>query len=253
MSTSVIETVNGTLQGKVREGVHVFRGIPYASPPVGPLRFKAPQPATACSGVRDATAFGPVACQLASPLEGMLAQQQQEMSEDCLTLNVWTPGADNGRRPVMVWIHGGAFVTGSGSTPWYRGDSFARTHDVVLVTINYRLGALGFAHLAEALGDDYAGSGNNGILDQVAALGWVRDNIALFGGDPANVTIFGESAGGMSVGTLLGTPAAGGLFQRAIPQSGARHHTLTPDAAGRVARRVLELLEVAPGDWDALQ
>src|SRR5436190_7760967 len=244
MTESLVETQNGTLGGKVGDGVHVFRGIPYAAPPVGSLRFKPPRPVKPWSGVREAIAFGPVACQQPSPLEGMFAAQQQEMSEDCLFLNVWTPGPDNGRRPVMVWIHGGAFVSGSGSTPWYNGTSFARTHDVVLVTINYRLGALGFAHLADVLGDKYAGSGNNGILDQIAALGWVRDNVALFGGDPGNLTIFGESAGGMSVGTLLGTPAAAGLFHRAIPQSGAAHNARPVETAAANTQLLLDTLDV---------
>jgi para-nitrobenzyl esterase len=175
-------------------------------------------------------------------MEAMFGGPQPTQSEaDCLTLNVFTPAPDGGLRPVMVWIHGGAFVTGSGSTPWYDGTSFARRGDVVVVTINYRLGALGFLHLDE-LSDRFAGtgSGNVGILDQVAALEWVRDNIEAFGGDPNNVTAFGESAGAMSVGTLLGLPAAKGLFVKAIPQSGAAHHARATDVATDVARRFLE-------------
>ena len=156
------------------------------------------------------------------------------MSEDCLTLNVFTPGVDGEQRPVMVWIHGGAFATGSGRIPWYSGHNFARD-GVVLVTINYRLNAFGFLELGE-LFPGLEGSGSVGIADQVAALEWVRDNIASFGGDPSNVTIFGESAGGMSVGTLLATPSAKGLFAKAIPQSGAAHATLTVDIATRIAQ-----------------
>ena len=151
----------------------------------------------------------------------------------------------------MVWIHGGAFTGGSGSTPIYDGSSFARD-GIVFVSINYRLHALGFLYLDE-LFDGAEGTGNLGILDQVRALEWVRDNIAAFGGDPGNVTIFGESAGGMSVGTLMGTPSANGLFQRAIPQSGAGSHNIRPETATRVAKRVLELLDVEPGDWAALR
>jgi para-nitrobenzyl esterase len=173
------------------------------------------------------------------------------MHEDCLFLNVWTPAVDDARRPTMVWIHGGAFAGGSGSTALYDGAAFVRD-DVVLVTINYRLHALGFLYLDE-LFDGAEGTGNLGIADQVAALEWVRDNIAAFGGDPNNVTIFGESAGGMSVGTLLGTPRATGLFGRAICMSGAGHHNLSTATATRVARRVLERLDVGPGDWEALQ
>ena len=200
------------------------------------------------TGVRPATSYGPVACQQPSPLEAMFESQRQPTSEDCLTLNVWTPALDGGRRPVMVWIHGGAFVTGSGSTPWYDGTSFAEHHDVVVVTVNYRLGALGFLHLADLLGEEFAGSGNNGILDQTAALRWVQDNISAFGGDPGNVTIFGESAGGMSVGTLLALPAARGLFHRAILQSGAGHNALPADHAAGNARRLLARLDIDPAD-----
>jgi len=175
------------------------------------------------------------------------------MAEDCLTVNVWTAGAGGGRRPVLVWIHGGAFVTGTGSTPWYDGTSFARRGDVVVVTMNYRLGALGFLHLADLGGEGWASSGNAGLLDQVAALGWVRDNIAAFGGDPANVTVFGESAGAMSVGTLLGTPAATGLFHRAVAQSGAASNVHDRDRATGHARAVLEVLGIATDDLDAVR
>jgi para-nitrobenzyl esterase len=173
------------------------------------------------------------------------------MNEDCLYLNVWTPAVDDARRPVMVWLHGGAFVRGSGSASLYDGASFARD-DVVLVTMNYRLGALGFLYLDE-LFDDAGGTGNLGLLDQIAALEWVRDNIASFGGDPDNVTVFGESAGGMSVGTLLGTPAASGLFHRAIAGSGAAHYTMSAELATGVAQATLEHLAVTPGDWDSLR
>src|SRR5207244_5548439 len=159
--------------------------------------------------------------------------------EGCLTLNVWTPAVDDARRPVMVWIHGGAFVNGSGATPWYDGTRFAEHGDVVVVTINYRLGALGFLHLADVGGEQYASSGNVGLLDQVAALTWVRDNIATFGGDPDNVTIFGESAGGMSVGRLLRLPWARGLFHRAIPQSGASSGVLARDAAAKLTDELI--------------
>jgi para-nitrobenzyl esterase len=141
-------------------------------------------------------------------------------SEDCLTLNVWTPAVDGGRRPVMVWIHGGAFVNGAGSFILYDGRNLAERGDVVVVTINYRLGVLGYASHPALRDDDSGACGNWGLLDQIAALRWVQDNIASFGGDPSNVTVFGESAGSISVCTLLGTPQAAGLFQRAIAQSG---------------------------------
>ncbi|MHB1488549.1 MAG: carboxylesterase/lipase family protein [Acidimicrobiales bacterium] len=248
MSAEVtIECPAGPLRGTRSAGVDSFRAIPYAAPPVGELRFGPPQAALGWDGVLDATRFGPAAAQNASPMEAMLGQNKGLQSEDCLFLNIWTPADDRGaRRPVMFWVHGGAFVTGSGSTPWYNGANFARNHDVVVVTINYRLGALGFLHLGELGGERFAGSGNAGILDQAAALGWVRDNIAAFGGDPTNVTIFGESAGAMSVGALLGLPAARGLFQRAILQSGACANVKESDQASAIAARFLSDLGVAP-------
>jgi para-nitrobenzyl esterase len=174
-------------------------------------------------------------------------------SEDCLYLNVFAPDSAGARRPVLVWIHGGAFTIGSGSQALYDVRPLVRRGDAVVVTVNYRLGALGFLHLAELAGEEFADAGNAGILDQIAALEWVRDNAAAFGGDPGNVTIFGESAGGMSVGTLLGMPAARGLFQRAIAQSGAAHMANDARDATRIARIVLEELSLAPGDAAALR
>ena len=249
MST-IVETAKGRVEGSTRDGVRVFKGIPFARAP----RFRPPQPAEPWAGVRDATAFGPIACQNPSPLENIVGSRPMPSGEECLSLNVWTPdGEVAGGRPVMVWIHGGAFVTGSGATPWYDGSSFARTAGAVVVTVNYRLGAFGFLHLEDAFGEAFAGSGIAGILDQVAALEWVRDNIEAFGGDPGNVTIFGESAGGMSVGTLLGLPAAKGLFQRAIPQSGAAHNNLSRDHAAGIAAEVLAELGIGAGDAAALE
>ena len=254
MSEPITTTTHGKVQGIEKLGCLQFRGIPFAAPPVGELRWKAPQPAHAWDGVRDATEFGPMCPQVAGTMEALAGgahPQPDPMSEDCLTLNVWTPAIDDAKRPVMVWIHGGAFATGSGRIPWYSGHNFARD-GVVLVTINYRLNAFGFLELGELFGDELRGSGSVGIADQVAALRWVRDNIASFGGDPSNVTIFGESAGGMSVGTLLATPSAKGLFSKAIPQSGAAHATLTVDVATRIAKRFIEVAGVEPGDVDAL-
>ncbi len=235
---TTVETTAGTVQGRVKDGICDFRGIPYAAPPVGELRFRPPQPAEPWVGVRDVTRFGPMAPQNQGAMERMFGAPPRPMDEDCLTLNVWTPACDDAKRPVMVWIHGGAFLYGTGATPWYDGRSFARD-DVVLVTINYRLGALGFLHVD--------GQGNNGILDQVAALEWVRDNIAAFGGDPNNVTAFGESAGAMSVGTLLGLPAAKGLFVKAIPESGAAHSARTPEQAERIVSAFLAELGIDAG------
>ena len=215
----VVETSYGKVEGVVgQRGVLAYKGIPYAKPPVGELRFKPPQPSEPWDGTLKALHFGPSAPQTTDDLSSSAERKQ---SEDCLYLNVWTPGENGKRRPVMVWIHGGGFTNGSGGEDWYEGSAFADRGDVVVVTINYRLGALGFLSLGGTGGQEYASSGNLGLLDQVASLEWVRDNIAAFGGDPDNVTIFGESAGGMSVCTLMGTPAAKGLFRRAIAESGA--------------------------------
>src|SRR5437764_2016161 len=238
MTMTIVETTTGAVEGRLKDGIFDFRGIPYAAPPVGELRFRPPQPVEPWAGVRDATRFGPMAPQTTGAMETMFGAAPPAMDEDCLSLNVWTPAADDGKRPVMVWIHGGAFLFGTGATPWYDGRSFARD-GVVLVTINYRLGAFGFLHVD--------GQGNNGILDQVAALEWVRDNIAAFGGDPGNVTAFGESAGAMSVGTLLGLPAAKGLFVKAIPESGAAHTPRTAEQAEHLAGTFLAELGIDAG------
>jgi para-nitrobenzyl esterase len=248
---AIVATRSGKVEGLERDGVHVFRGIPYAAPPVGPFRWQPPQPEPSWDGVRDATKFGAQSAQSDFPLTRMLGGTQPPCNEDSLFLNVWTPTCDDAARPVMVWIHGGAFIWGAGDTPWYDGTHFATHGDVVLVTINYRLGPFGFLYLPELLGAEYTSSGNLGVLDQIAALEWVRDCIAAFGGDPQRVTIFGESAGGGSVGTLLGTPAARGLFAGAIAQSGAASWIATPEHGTLVASRVFERLGLKPGDTDA--
>lgn len=248
----VVTTRQGDVRGSAADhGVTAFKGLPYAAPPFGPRRFGAPQPPEAWTGVRHATAYGPTVPHpgYAPPFDRMLPDPQIP-GEDCLNLNVWTPTADPAARlPVMVWIHGGAFVNGSGAVPTYDGTAFARD-GVVLVTINYRLGVEGFLWL-----DD--GINNRGLLDQIAALQWVQENIAAFGGDPGNVTVFGESAGGMSIGALLAAPRAEGLFHRAIVQSGAAHHAITPDTArlvaGELGRRLgveltAEAIAAVPGE-----
>lgn len=240
----IVETKLGKVQGLEKDGVLQLRGIRYARA----ARFEAPQPVEAWDDVLDASAFGPIAPQNPSPLETMLGAGESPSGEDCLFLNVFTPAADDARRPVLVWIHGGGFTAGAGSIPWYSGARLAAGGDVVVVTVNYRLGALGFLHLP-----DIPGSGNAGLLDQVAALEWVRDNVEQLGGDPSNVTIFGESAGGMSVGTLLGTPAARGLFQQAVAQSGATANVAEADGAHALAERFLHELGIAGGDLDRLR
>ena len=212
-----VDTSFGDLRGELLDGVNIFRGIPFATPPVGELRWRAPKPPIAWSGVRDATRFGSPAPQLESPIQVASAYNGmwrafEDVSEDCLTLNIWSPNLSDAQLPVMVWIHGGAFNTGAGSQPMYEGSHLAKNNGVLVVTINYRLGPFGYFNHDQF---DY----NVGTLDQVAALKWIQTEITRFGGDPNNVTIFGESAGGKSVEILLSTPSAKGLFHKAIIQS----------------------------------
>lgn len=244
-----VQTQSGWVQGEARAAHQVFRGIPYARPPVGPLRWRAPELPEPWSGVRAADAFGPSSLQGSASLSTLTVPQP--VSEDCLYLNVYTPRADAALRPVFFWIHGGAFVVGSGGEQLYDGGALAERGDVVVVTINYRLGALGFCHFGDAERARFGLSSNLGILDQVAALRWVRDNIAAFGGDPNQVTIAGESAGAYSVAVLLAMPAARGLFQRAITQSGARLRRIAGDAT-RPTQELLRALDITPARMGAL-
>ncbi len=248
MST-VASTRYGKVEGQEQSGLSIFKGIPFAAPPTGARRWLPPEKPAAWSGTREARQFGGVAPQLSMMLSALAAMVINDpQSEDCLYLNVWTPAVDNQKRPVMVWIHGGAFAIGSGSQAIYDGSTLARRGDVVVVTVNYRLGPLGFLRLADVTNGKIPASGNEGILDQIAALEWVRDNISEFGGDPGNVTIFGESAGGMSVGTLLAAPAARGLFHKAIPQSGACHTGAPRERANRNAERIMTKLGASGAD-----
>lgn len=249
--TTTVRTTSGLVRGIEARGVHAFLGVPYAAPPVGRLRYTAPQRPAPWQGERDATRYGQVCIQQQMPgIFGVIGSPKNPAGDDCLNLNVWTPAPGASGLPVLVWIHGGAFYAGSGMDPAYDGSAFARD-GVVCVTINYRLGAQGFCHLADHFAE-LGESGNAGLLDQVAALAWVQENIAAFGGDPARVTIAGESAGGMSIATLLATPRARGLFRRAIPQSGAGHNGLSARTASMIAGHLLEMLGVKRGDLGAL-
>ncbi|HKC49554.1 MAG TPA: carboxylesterase/lipase family protein [Myxococcota bacterium] len=236
---------SGRLEGARSRGGFVFRGIPYAAPPLGALRFRAPQPVAPWREVRAATRFGASAPQTGAMnwlVARVVGAATGGQSEDCLTLNVWTPALDRRRRAVLVFVHGGAFVLGSGSTPLYSGSRLSARGDVVVVTLNYRLGALGSLALRDVLPDGSDSDANLGLRDQLAGLEWVRDNIDAFGGDPASVTVFGESAGAMSLGALLASPRARGLFRRAILQSGAAHNVSSPAQARRVAEEFVARL-----------
>jgi len=251
----VVEVSSGRLRGLAGRRAQAFLGIPFAQPPIDELRFRPPVAPAPWGGVRPATSFGAAAPQIVmaagSFLRPLIGASAEGQSQDCLTLNVWTPAADAAKRPVLVWIHGGAFVLGTGASGLYHGASTAQRGDVVVVTLNYRLGVLGFLNHPELRERGLAP--NLGVLDQIRALEWVRENIEAFGGDPDNVTVFGESAGGMSVGTLLATPRAEGLFHRAILQSGALHHVASEAHAARVAEYLLDALGLTPEDAEAVR
>jgi para-nitrobenzyl esterase len=267
VSTALADTqiVATTQAGKVRgatiEGVHVFKGIPYGASTGGKNRFMPPQPTPAWKGVRDALDYGLSTPQsdpnakrapsAASPFIGELSDRPE--GEDCLVLNVFTRGLDTKvKRPVMFWIHGGGFQSGSGSSPGYDGKRLCKRGDVVVVSINHRLNVMGFAFLAD-LDPRFANSANVGMLDIVQALQWVRDNIEHFGGDPHNVMIFGESGGGRKVGTLLAMPAAKGLFHRAVIESGPTIRVVTREDATFAAKAVLEELQIPANEAAKLQ
>jgi len=251
----IVETAAGKVRGTTTNGIHIFKGIPYGAPTSEKNRFMPPAKPEPWKGVRDALQYGHSAPQTIpgapSILAGMdfLASAQNPSGtgegEDCLVLNVWTPGLkDNGKRPVMLWCHGGAFTSGSGSAPLYDGANLARRGDIVVVTINHRLGALGYTYLGHTGSEAFAASGNVGMLDIVAALAWVRDHIADFGGDSSRVLIFGESGGGQKVSALLAMPAGKGLFHRAVVESGPGVRMNALDHATKVADMLLAELGV---------
>nr|WP_328802929.1 carboxylesterase/lipase family protein [Saccharibacillus alkalitolerans] len=242
-------TKQGEIRGAAANGAVSWKGVPYARPPVGGLRFRAAQPPEAWTGIRDALTFGPVCPQPVPDEASTFGGGVPEMSEDCLFLNVWAPEDGGEGLPVMVWIHGGAFVSGSSSIPLYDGTQLALRGRCVVVSLNYRLGPFGFLHLAP-LGEAF--DSNAGLSDQVMALKWVRENIAAFGGDPDNVTLFGESAGSMSVAALLAMPAAKGLFHKAVLQSGGAQ-AMSAAQAESVAAAYLRRLNVDGGNLETLK
>lgn len=255
----VVETASGRVKGVTSDGVHVFKGIPYGASTAGANRFMPPRKPEPWTGAREAVAYAG-----RSP-QAPAAQQRPELAtvwgpvdtlpvgEDCLTLHVWTPGLDNARRPVMVWLHGGAFSYGSANSPRYDSTRLARRNDVVVVAVNHRLNIFGHLDLSQAGGERFAQSGNAGVLDLVAALEWVREHAGRFGGDPGNVTIFGQSGGGGKVSALLAMPRAKGLFHKAIIQSGASVRFAERERTTRLADAVLNHLGLRPDQLDALQ
>lgn len=255
IAAPVAQTAYGQVSGTVREGVNVFLGIPYGAD-TAHTRFQPPRPPEPWDGVLDATSYPDTIPQLVGTsalFSSWATNPEPAMSENTLGLNIWTPGLDDRKRPVMVWLHGGGFESGSGSSPAYEGVNLANRGDVVVVTINHRLNAFGYLYLA-GLTDDpaYADSGNTGTLDMVLALEWVRDNIASFGGNPDNVTIFGESGGGRKVSVLNAMDMAEGLFHRAIVQSGSMLKFRTPEQARQHTLDFLKAVNIAPDNLNAL-
>jgi para-nitrobenzyl esterase len=252
----IIETSVGKLRGGQQGSVAYFKGVHYGPSTAGERRFMPPQKVEPWNGVRDATLPGLRSPQLPSGLipEVDATDPREPMGEDCLCLNVWTPsGSHTHRRPVMVWLHGGGFTSGSGGSTIYDGTNLAAHHDVVVVTVNHRLNAFGFLFLPDVGGAKYAQASNVGMLDIVQALEWVRVNIAAFGGDPGNVTIFGQSGGGQKVSTLMAMPAARGLFHRAIVQSGSSIKGVSREAANQSTAAFLARAGIGPNEVDRLQ
>jgi para-nitrobenzyl esterase len=243
----IVRTSHGAVRGRAEDGVLAFRGLRYAAPPIGKLRFKPPQTLAPWTGIADASEFGAASVQSAGQPD-MPAYEKHD--EDCLFLNVWTTSL-KGKRPVMVWLHGGGFSTGAAGRPTYFGDHFARD-GIVLVSVNHRLNVFGYAQLPDSWGPEYASSGMAGMLDIVAALKWVQKNIARFGGDPSNVTIFGESGGGAKVSLLLAMPGAKGLYHKAIIQSGAALDAASREYAQALGGALMDGLGLAPGDTAGL-
>jgi para-nitrobenzyl esterase len=265
--TAVVATSHGRVQGLVLDKIHSFKGIRYAAAPIGPLRWMPPQAPEPWQNILDCSDYGAPAMQMAggataSPVSDFGMQMAQvfttpsEMkiqNEDCMFLNVWTPATDQGKRPVMFWIHGGGYAYGSGGQPVYSGEDLARAHNVVVVSVNHRLNVFGFLHLGELMGDAYKSSSSVGMQDLVFALQWVRDNIAKFGGDAGNVTIMGQSGGGAKVCNLLAMPSAKGLFHKASIQSGGAPTVGRKEGANRLAKTLLDELGIAANDIKALQ
>ena len=235
-----VRVKQGILKGTTENGINVWKGIRYAQPPVGHLRFKAPQPLPAGKEIIDATHFGNIEAQPKTPLRG-----KGNPSEDCLFLNIWASASGSGKKPVFFWVHGGGFTMGSGSDDLYDGSSLARNGDIIVVTFNYRLGPLGFLDLAVLDNDSMKFDVNLGLRDQVAALKWIRENISAFGGDTDNITIAGESAGGTSILTLMASPYSKGLFQKAIVESASAKGASDKKVLASITKEYLQKLGIS--------
>lgn len=252
----VVETASGKIRGVIQGGTHIFRGIPYGASTAGNNRFMPPRRPEPWSGVREAFQNGPTAPQLSGPINPLILNHTPTApkGEDCLVINVFTPGVNDGRkRPVMVWLHGGGFATGAGTPLAFDGTDLARSGDVVIVSVNHRLNLFGFLYLSDLGGDKYADSSNVGLLDVVAVLQWVRDNIAQFGGNPGNVTLYGQSGGGLKISNLLAMPPAKGLFHKAIIESGSALKGISRDEANKTTERMLAKLSIQKDQIDELQ
>ena len=252
----VVETTAGKVRGVIQGGTHIFRGIPYGASTAGSNRFMPPRKPEPWPGVRDAFQNGPTAPQLGGPPNALILNHKEPavQGEDCLVINVFTPGVNDGRkRPVMVWLHGGGFASGAGSAHAFDGTNLARSGDVVVVSVNHRLNIFGYLYLADLGGEKYADSGNAGLLDIVAVLEWVRDNVVHFGGNPGNVTMFGQSGGGLKISTLLAMPPAKGLFHKAIIESGSALKGIRREEANKTTERILSKLGLQANQVDQLQ